>query len=363
MKKKIVLVLMILLFVSCSKKNNFEVVVKDGISTVINNGSPSDSSFHYTIRSIGLISSNDSLQFRNIVDLKEDENGDVFISDYRSSKISKFSKDLNYLFSFGSRGKGPGEYPFLEGISIAKDTVYVADGMSLKLVKFSTDGNYISDKYFNIDSQFPFTIVNTGDINISQMIYVATDTKGNEIYHKGLNLFDKSLNFIKKSDDMVIFNTNSAMSKPVYNSDDEMFNFCADSNLIYVAKNSSDEYSVDVYDQNLSIVNRITKRFPKVEMSADIIAKNKLTAQENDCRFEGKYFKSIYDIKIDKFNRLWVATPKNRDGILIYDIYDKGIFINTCNIKIPTGHKLIYIGKRIYLLNTEKQEIEVYDYS
>lgn len=66
----------------------------------------------------------------------------IYAVDIRSHKIFKFSKNAEYLDSFGNRGQGPGEFYFPNRIRISREgDIFVLDGR-IKMQIFNSQGKY-----------------------------------------------------------------------------------------------------------------------------------------------------------------------------------------------------------------------------
>lgn len=85
-------------------------------------------------------------QFRVIVDIALDAQGNVYVADmYR---VQKFDNNGKFVRTFGSRGNGDGQFRYLHGTSgIAVDPtgyVYVSDWGNNRVHKFDRDGRFVS---------------------------------------------------------------------------------------------------------------------------------------------------------------------------------------------------------------------------
>ena len=85
-----------------------------------------------------------------------DPAGNIWVSDVGNTKISKFDKNGNFLFSFGSNGSGPGQFSHLLSLSIDRDGVLYATeyggSVSGRIQRFDLDGNYLGQI---VDSTVP----------------------------------------------------------------------------------------------------------------------------------------------------------------------------------------------------------------
>jgi hypothetical protein len=83
-------------------------------------------------------------RFRQPTDVTWDPAGNIFISDgYVNSRVAKLDKDGDWIKSFGTPGKGEGQFNLLHSIaSDAKGTLFVADRNNRRIQVFDTDGNF-----------------------------------------------------------------------------------------------------------------------------------------------------------------------------------------------------------------------------
>jgi peptidylamidoglycolate lyase len=92
-------------------------------------------------------------------------NGDFYVSDgYANTRVIKFSKDGQYLFQWGKRGTGPGEFATPHGIAIdAKGRVYVIDRSNSRIQVFDLDGKFLEQWP---DIRFPLYIAVSQDEHV-----------------------------------------------------------------------------------------------------------------------------------------------------------------------------------------------------
>jgi sugar lactone lactonase YvrE len=109
-------------------------------------------------------------------------NGDIYVTDGHggssNDRIMKFSKDGNFITTWGKRGKGQGEFDGLHAIALdSAGRVYVGDRVNGRVQVFEGDGKFVAEwKQFGR----PSGIV----IDKNDMIYVA-DTQSNPTNNPG----------------------------------------------------------------------------------------------------------------------------------------------------------------------------------
>ena len=72
--------------------------------------------------------------------------GSFYVSDgYRNTRVMKFSANGKFLFQWGSKGSGPGQFDLPHGIALdAAGKVYVADRSNLRIQVFDSSGHFLS---------------------------------------------------------------------------------------------------------------------------------------------------------------------------------------------------------------------------
>lgn len=85
--------------------------------------------------------------FNHPADIDIGPTGDIFVADgYGNSSIHRFSPDGHYITSFGTPGRGPGQFVVPHSIGVSKDgRVYVADRENDRVQVFSEDGAFLQE--------------------------------------------------------------------------------------------------------------------------------------------------------------------------------------------------------------------------
>ena len=73
-----------------------------------------------------------------------DDDGDVYISDWRNDRVQKFTPDGEFIFEFGRTGTGRGEFVRPAGIAVDHDfDIYVCDWGNNRIQLFTPEGRYV----------------------------------------------------------------------------------------------------------------------------------------------------------------------------------------------------------------------------
>jgi len=93
--------------------------------------------------------------FRQVTDMAWDSKGATYISDgYINSRVAKIGPDGQWLKSWGTYGKEPGQFDTLHSIAVdAQDRAYVADRGNRRIQVFDTEGKLL--KILTIDVTAP----------------------------------------------------------------------------------------------------------------------------------------------------------------------------------------------------------------
>jgi peptidylamidoglycolate lyase len=91
------------------------------------------------------IPGNDSAHFNRPTDVAVSDDGSFYVSDgYGNSRVVKFSPSGKYLFSWGKKGSGAGEFNLPHAIDLdAEGNVYVADRQNNRIQVFDSEGKFL----------------------------------------------------------------------------------------------------------------------------------------------------------------------------------------------------------------------------
>ena len=83
-------------------------------------------------------------QFIYPVDVAQDEQGNLYISEYGGNdRVQKFDVNGKFLFGFGGPGADPGQFQRACGLVLHKDRIYVADAGNHRVQVFALDGKFL----------------------------------------------------------------------------------------------------------------------------------------------------------------------------------------------------------------------------
>jgi DNA-binding beta-propeller fold protein YncE len=87
----------------------------------------------------------DAMHFNKPTDVAFAKSGDFYVSDgYGNSRVVKFDRNGRFLFAWGKKGRGPGEFDLPHQVRLdSKENVYVADRENKRIQVFTPDGKFI----------------------------------------------------------------------------------------------------------------------------------------------------------------------------------------------------------------------------
>jgi len=88
----------------------------------------------------------DGQHFNRPTDIAVTPAGEFYVSDgYGNSRVAKFAADGTFLFDWGEKGAGPGQFQTPHSITLdAEGKVYVADRENARIQIFDPDGHFIA---------------------------------------------------------------------------------------------------------------------------------------------------------------------------------------------------------------------------
>jgi sugar lactone lactonase YvrE len=126
-------------------------------------------------------------------DIAVDSRGNVYVADSCNNRIQKFDSDGNFIIKWGTGGAGDGEFLGTFGVAVdGRGNVYVADSFNDRIQKFDSDGNFITK----------WGIEGTGDREFDWPAGIAVDGTGNvfvaDTGNYRIQKFDSNGSFITK---------------------------------------------------------------------------------------------------------------------------------------------------------------------
>ena len=106
--------------------------------------------------------------FNHPADVCVAPSGEIFVADgYGNSSVHRFSAEREYINSFGSPGRGPGQFVVPHSVRVSQDgRVYVADRENHRVQVFTSEGEFLAEW---TDFKCPMGV----HIDVNQVVYVS----------------------------------------------------------------------------------------------------------------------------------------------------------------------------------------------
>ena len=359
---------MIIIFASCSKSDDGNVIVdKNGVK-IYKSSIPSDKNFKYLTEELFSIGGTEeditdtNEVFNDITMIKSDSEENLYVLDRRKSVIRKFDTNGDFVLSMGKRGTGPGEMIRAIDMTITEDTIYVSDRRSRKVLRFDTNGKFINDIMMPRETGTPRSFKKiSGDKFIGMLTSVARNS-GARVMTMNLAIMDKKFNVLHS-----LHSESFDFDWETYNPLDHNIEFTAGNDKIYVAETSESKYEIKVYGLKGKHIETIKKNYARIKYSE----KEKLLLKE---QFESRsrrrtldtermiFKNSIKKIYTDKNGYLLIESSQKRDETnqnnFILDIFKDGHLLNTVDLNSNNDY---YYSDEIYEKDFIDNRIVIYD--
>jgi len=343
---------------------NYTITEADGIKTYHNKNIPADEKLEIKIKELFTIDSEDeklndsSRTINSIYTIHVDYDGNIYVLDNTRSNIKKFDKNGKFIKSIGRKGQGPGEFGFCITAEIMNEEIVCNDYDAQKLVVFDKDGNFKRNMIMDKGVPQIYEMLNNKKILSNFNFWEVIE---DEVYTTTTIILCDSI-FENRNDTL-----RYVRMKTLRNSEDDR---------IYLSRNDINEYLIDVYDLNGNLLHTISKSYIKVKYTPkEIEGINKFikdySGDPEAPNTKLVYKKSISDLRVDKYDRLWVdsslAPKKEAENEEFrgysFDIFKDGVYQNRINIGFPEGYyPAIFRNGKIYAYNKDLSSIKVFDY-
>ncbi|MBN1970234.1 MAG: 6-bladed beta-propeller [Candidatus Delongbacteria bacterium] len=369
-------VMVVLIFFGCTGKHEFtEIKNNEGSLIALNNDIPYDVNYFpkidscFMIQNIWFYDSNVGPEHFFAIDSL----GRIFVYNYKDNFIYNFDGKGTFLKKIGGNGYGPGELNNVNSIHIQNDKLRTFMIDQKKVNIYNLDGEFLHSK--TIDNLMEKT-PNWFDKGEFKIYEFSITPLGHDKYLRFFNGWNKyyyaeDISIITEDKTIKLDSRQKefSMDKGAL----ELLRNSINNQKLCIAENSKEKYKINIFDFDGRKLLEINKAYRKKKYPKAV----KLAAKIANPNFDVsiiKYMQAIEDVKIDKYDRIWVKPFMNEfdpTSINVYDFFDKnGRYLNKIdigvisNIKLETSiffkdDKLMIIGK-----SNEKKEsaIFVFDY-
>lgn len=266
----------------------------------------------------------------------------LYVSDFGDMRLKRFDLEGNYLDSFGSKGKGPGDFRIIMDFDISNsDTLFLIDARKMRLMTFNIRTADFIKEYETEPNLYRLAVVNNQLIierGMAEKLFYLSDFQGNETYRFGEVMENKRQNGMSVSGDIhAAENDTGFVFSPRYAS------------YLYFFDNEGNR------TKTISTPDRIPYSEPVQESQGDMqISRPPETELEtSDLKISGRYICELLQ-------------NNNKDNELpgFVDVYDleTGGYLHSLELPSPAGDILV-TDERLYLINSELAQLQAYEFS
>ena len=107
---------------------------------------------------------------------------EFFVPDFGNNRIQIFSKDGDFITSWGAAGSGPGQFDGPAVVAFdSEDNVYVTDSGNHRVQKFTSDGTFITEWGEEGQSNGQFSMPEGLAVDTSSGKVYVSDTSNNNV--------------------------------------------------------------------------------------------------------------------------------------------------------------------------------------
>ena len=310
--KKIVFLLVLVLLLFCSTKNDNRQLTEKGDPPYCNKSSKWTSN-HFDLVKEFEIGSNEMNQdeyiFGVISDIDVDGNNNIYVLDRGLSRIQKFNSKGQFLFSLNLlKGYGPGEFILPRQLAIdSLNNIFISDDTRRIINIFDGKGNFLND--FSIDMRLAQMSIGVDhNIYISGYLFSYTGPII-QVYSKD-GKFIQNMGMRRKDSDLIMWTGNSGK-------------LCIDiqGDVLY---SFSYPYDIRKFSSNGELINRFGRKVSFYRPPEIDIQNRRATS------FSGSRSIAV----LPNNNILHIIFYRNNDDLFSkLDIFsDQGIYLNTLDL-------------------------------
>jgi len=301
--------------------------------------------------SLGKAEGEEAYLFSRINGLDVDDDGNLYVLDYRSAQVRVFDDRGVFLRTIGRKGQGPGEIEMPVFVQVGPSgELAVFDYLRQNLITFSLDGKYLRQRRTR-ESFVPLRIDHQG--NIVGSVSLAPPPIGGRELKKYFLTKDQPLVIAREDQDKNRQKTEMAVAKPRL--------ACAVSQQGKIVWGKSDNYELRILDPQGDPIHFIRKKYDPLPFSE----RDRKFYQDEYAdwiRAGGKlvfpdHLPAFMDISVDAEERIFVKTyqriERTTDG-LYFDIYGSdGKYLAKVPIRANLDHGSVWKKNKLYTIETD----------
>ncbi|MFC1725170.1 6-bladed beta-propeller [candidate division KSB1 bacterium] len=339
LKKSLFVILLIILFISCSS-NEYPMDIKyeNGIKVVNNPDFPKLKTKEVKqkeLLSIGEEEGEKEYNFFRISDINIDGKGNIYVVDWSEREVRVFDKDGNFVKTIGRSGQGPGEFSEPSRIFInSENIIYVFDSQNgLRVTRFSSGYEYIDHKTFGFGKVL-IGIDNEDDLFLTNRLdweyYTGKEKRSFERLDQNGEIISTLVTLEGQNGTPV---PDGGLWRTGY--EHGAINYALKSNGDLIA-GSSDKYIFSVYDKFGNLKMKFGREYEPIPVTdAD---RNKLSKDQKRKKIipskKPAFRISYYRFLIDNENNFWVLTFEKESEGITFDVFDEeGVYIQKAFFK------------------------------
>jgi len=365
------LIIVALVFLSCSKEKNYTVEIKDGVEIIKNKNIESTPNLKLDLKLISDVSLDslvlpDSIPAINSFDNAVlDSEGNIYISNFTNSIVYKLDTKGNYVTNFHRKGQGPGESIIVDDIAVIKDSVYVV-GENGKVSVYNTKGDFLKQLRL-FEGKYEGLQIKYSD---SKVICATRSTNYDleeEMTYFVIGLFLVDLNHFENYSKILEIESSEDLNNYRYLMGGIQRQSCFFQDQVFVEDLSFNEYAIDVYNLTGEKIKRIEKQTRIIPCSD----KFKAEVKEQDekapwVKLVADHMKQILRMNVDNNGYLWIkpAVEGLEFDHQYYDIFNaEGIFLKRIKLPLADSFEWLYFDKgKLIVRDPDNCVIKVFDY-
>lgn len=301
---------------------------------------------------IGVASGDETYMFSALRSVQVDNDGNIYVLDWKEDKVKVFNKDGKHLRTFGKKGQGPGELQLPSRMSLTPGgKLAILDVGNKRLAYYSLTGECLKE----IPSA-KWNLIRTR-VDSRSSVYGDNFVFGEKSLSERLLKFDPELNLISTISDVAI---EQKIPKVNPIPDRFVYDIMKDDNFIWAF---TTKYEFQIMNPEGKLVRKIIKDYDPVKITEKDKEKEIRDLYGDKGAPPGivlefpAYYSPIYSMLVDDQDRVFIRTnAKDAKGNYYFDVFspDGMCYLNftLAAEEIPMAVK----KDRIYCLIPENQE-------